>query len=79
MNPISDDAKLLARIAVIETRIEDLREDFAEQKDAITGLRDEIRSHHEGLSRAEKIALTGVSVSLVMAVFAALALILNAA
>lgn len=77
---------LNSRVAVLEAGQRNLREDIrelksqdvAEIKQEIKSLRREFTASRAGMTRAEKIALSGVGVTIVMAIIAAIALVQTA-
>lgn len=72
-------AVLESRYAVLREDIRDLKsEDIAEIKNEVRQLRIDFNKRGEGMTRGEKIALSGVGVTLIMAIVAAIALVQQA-
>jgi hypothetical protein len=86
MMPPTDLDNLHPRVAVLEAGQRNLREDLrdlksediAEIKRSVQALRNDWHESRHGMARGEKIALAGVSITVVMAIIAAIALIQTA-
>jgi hypothetical protein len=69
---------ITTRVRVLEVQHTALENDVTEIKDELKGFREDFNARGAGMTRAEKIALGGLTTTVVMAIIAAVALITTA-